>query len=428
MAEKAAIKSTSKSIWFRCPQSDRCGGCQLLKLPYKAQLQKKQEWVTSLLSPFGPVGPIIGMDNPFHYRNKVHAVLAIDRSGRPVSGVYTQGTHRVVPVKHCLIENEQADRIIQSIVSLIPVFSWRIYNEYTHRGLFRHIVVRVSDTTGEIMVTIVVTSLEFPGQDAFVQQLLQLHPEITTLVLNLNPRQTSAVLGTKEKILFGPGFIEDILLGKRFRISSRSFYQVNGRQTEVLYRTAIDLCQLSGTETLLDAYCGTGTIGICAADKVRRLIGVEVNRAAVDDAKMNAEANHIENASFYTEDATPFMARLAQQKTIPDIVILDPPRSGSTPSFLSSIATLSPDRIVYVSCNPETLQRDLFTLTEKGYAAQAIVPVDMFPCTNHVETVVLLSHKKPDTTISVKVEFGEGEGKVPLDKTAERVENYKPKE
>ena len=386
----------AKSIYFRCPHAKVCGGCQLLQYPYQVQLQKKQAWVESLLSSFCSVDPIIGMETPAHYRNKVHAVLSVNRNGLPVSGIYASGTHRVIPVKHCLIEDEKADEIIQSIVGILPAYHWSVYNEYTHRGLLRHIVVRTSRTTKQIMVTLIATSVDFPNQEAFVKELLDIHPEITTLVVNANPRQTSAVFGTKEKILCGPGYIEDILCGKRFRISSRSFYQVNASQTELLYRTAIDLCQLTGRETLLDAYCGTGTIGICASDNVKRLIGVEINRAAIDDARINAEMNQVDHASFYTDDASRFMTRLSVQKTIPDVVIMDPPRSGSTEEVLSSLASLAPEKIVYVSCNPETLQRDLYFLVQHGYCVKKIVPVDMFPCTQHVETVCCLYHQKKD--------------------------------
>ena len=381
----------TKSIYFRCPHAKACGGCQLLKYPYQVQLQKKQAYVESLLSSFGSVERILGMENPMHYRNKVHAVLSTGKDGMAVSGIYAAGTHRVIPVKHCLIEDEKADEIIQSIVGMLPSYPWRIYNEYTHRGLLRHIVVRTSSTTGQIMVTLIATSVDFPEQERFAEELQKTHPEITTLVLNGNPRETSAVFGTKEKILYGPGYIEDVLCGKRFRISSRSFYQVNARQTEVLYQTAIDLCQLTGEETLLDAYCGTGTIGICASDRVKRLIGVEVNRTAIDDAKINAEMNQVSNAAFYTDDASRFMTRLAAQKFIPDVVIMDPPRSGSTEAFLSSLSALNPSRIVYVSCNPETLRRDLNELVRHAYHVSRIIPVDMFPATEHVETIVSLS-------------------------------------
>ncbi|MBQ9288683.1 MAG: 23S rRNA (uracil(1939)-C(5))-methyltransferase RlmD, partial [Clostridia bacterium] len=399
------VKTSGKSIWFRCPQSETCGGCQLLKLPYSAQLRKKQEWVESLLSAYGSVQPIIGMENPKHYRNKVHAVFALDRARKPVSGVYAAGTHHVVPVRHCLIENEKADQIIASIVDLLPSFPWSIYNEHTHRGLLRHVVVRVSETTSQVMVTLVTTSLEYPQQERFVEQLLRLHPDITTIVLNANPRQTSAVLGTQEKVIYGPGYIEDLLCGKRFRISSRSFYQVNSRQTEILYNTAIDLCQLTGTETILDAYCGTGTIGICASDRAKQIIGVEINGKAVADAKINAEINQVKNAAFYTGDAGNYIAKLAAKNILPDLVIMDPPRSGCSDLFLNTVCSMSPKKLLYISCNPESLARDLQSVLSRHYHVDAIIPVDMFPGTQHVETVLLMSQQKPDDTIHVGIDL-----------------------
>ncbi len=380
------------SIYFKCPVAARCGGCQMTKLPYQEQLRVKQHRMEELLRPFCPVEPIRGMASPLYYRNKVHAVLSVDKSGRPVSGVYAAGTHRVVPVKHCLIEDQRADRIIHSIVELLPRFRLRIYNEYTHRGFLRHIVIRTGQFTGQIMVVLVTTSLEFPGKKEFVQALLQLHPEITTIVVNENNRQTSMVLGNRESVLYGSGYMEDELCGKRFRISPRSFYQVNAQQAEVLYETAIDLMGLTGSETLLDAYCGTGTIGLCASDKAARLIGVELNADAVKDARINAETNHVRNASFYCDDAGRFMTRMAKEGHVPDVVCMDPPRSGSDVPFLTAVKTLAPKKIVYVSCGPDTLARDLdFLCRDDQYKALKAVPVDMFPCTEHTEMVVSLS-------------------------------------
>ena len=405
MPEKMVDQKTSgKSIWFRCAYAEKCGACQLLKYPYHVQLRKKQERVESLLSSYGTVDPILGMKNPMHYRNKVHAVFALDRARRPISGVYAAGSHHVVPVRHCLIENEKADLIIESIVALLPSFPWSIYNEYTHRGLLRHVVIRASSATGQMMVTLVTTSLECPQLDRFVEQLTSMHPEITTIVINANPRMTSAVLGTNEKVLYGPGYIEDVLCGKRFRISSRSFFQVNSRQTEILYNTAIDLCCLTGNETILDAYCGTGTIGICASDRAKQVIGVEVNGKAVADAKVNAAINHVDNASFYTDDAGRFLSRLAEKNIHPDLVITDPPRSGCSDAFLDSLLCVNPPEILYISCNPDSLARDLHFLVSNGYRAEKIVPVDMFPGTNHVETVVSLS-KGEISSKPVRVEF-----------------------
>ena len=304
----------------------------------------------------------------------------------------------------------------------------RIYNEYTHRGFLRHILIRTGHVTGQIMVVLVATSLEFPGKKAFVQELIQRHPEITTVVLNCNQRETSMVLGTKEITLYGEGYMEDELCGKRFRISPQSFYQVNAKQCELLYRTAIDAAQLTGAETLLDAYCGTGTIGLCASDGCKQLIGVELNADAIRDAKENARRNGVENARFLCDDAGRFMQKLAKEGNAPDVVMMDPPRAGSDQKFLQSLLMLKPKRVVYVSCNPETLARDLRVLVDGGYRAEWATPVDMFPGTEHVETVVLLSHKKADSYIHIDVEFGEGEGKIPVDSIAKRAEAYKPKE
>lgn len=426
--EHSTSPRPAREIRWNCPVAAKCGGCQLTRLSYAEQLQWKQQRVTELLDGICEVRPILGMDDPFHYRNKVHAVLSVDKAGKPISGVYAMGTHRVVPVRHCLIEDRRADRIIQTIVAMLPAYKLRIYNEYTHRGFLRHILIRTGHVTGQIMVVLVATSLEFPGKKAFVQELIQRHPEITTVVLNCNQRETSMVLGTKEITLYGEGYMEDELCGKRFRISPQSFYQVNAKQCELLYRTAIDAAQLTGAETLLDAYCGTGTIGLCASDGCKQLIGVELNADAIRDAKENARRNGVENARFLCDDAGRFMQKLAKEGNAPDVVMMDPPRAGSDQKFLQSLLMLKPKRVVYVSCNPETLARDLRVLVDGGYRAEWATPVDMFPGTEHVETVVLLSHKKADSYIHIDVEFGEGEGKIPVDSIAKRAEAYKPKE
>ncbi|MBE5809932.1 MAG: 23S rRNA (uracil(1939)-C(5))-methyltransferase RlmD [Clostridiales bacterium] len=374
-----------------CEFSSRCGGCTQVHIPYGEQLKRKQSAVEKLLSGICKVEPILGMSDPWHYRSKVHAVIGTDfKTKQPVSGVYQRGTHRVVPVQGCLIEDPRADRIIQTIVGMIPRYKLRIYNENTHRGFLRHVMVRTGHHTGQIMVILVATASEFPGGKAFVAELTEKHPEITTVVLNVNQKETSMVLGSRDYALFGPGYMEDELLGKRFRISPQSFYQVNARQTEVLYQTAIDLANLTGKETLLDAYCGTGTIGLCASDRVQRLIGVELNADAVRDAKVNAKLNRVTNADFICEDAGRFMVRLAKEGRTPDVLIMDPPRSGSDERFLRSVLTSGPKTIVYVSCNPETLARDARFLVKGHYTAVKAVPVDMFPHTEHCECVMLL--------------------------------------
>ena len=407
MPAEHASAAPARELRLSCPVAARCGGCQLTRMTYCQQLAHKQALVDKLLSPFCPVSPILGMEHPYHYRNKVHAALGVDKRGLPLSGVYAAGTHRIVPVKRCLIEDERASRIIQSILSLLPAFKLRVYNEYTGRGFLRHILIRTGWHTGEILVVLVAASLEFPGKRAFVAALRQLHPEITSLVLNQNDRRTSMVLGQRETVLFGPGYLEDMLCGKRFRISPQSFYQVNAQQAEVLYRTALDLAGFTGKETVLDAYCGTGTIGLCASGHIRRLIGVELNPDAVRDARANAARNGVANAEFICEDAGRFMTRLARQKQAPDVVIMDPPRAGSDLPFLRSLLALAPSRVVYVSCNPETLARDLTVLCAGGYRAVKAVPVDMFPWTEHVETICLLSKLNAKQHIEINLDMDE---------------------
>ena len=411
-----------------CPVEKRCGGCQLLGVDYKVQIKRKQKQLEELLGGLCPVRGMIGMENPFHYRHKVHAVFSHDRRGNAISGIYQENTHKVVPVERCLIEDEQADAIIGTIRGMLRSFKIRTYDEDTEYGLLRHVLIRKGYATGEIMVVLVTASPVFPSRNNFVRALREKHPEITTIVQNINGRGTSMVLGDRENVLYGKGYIEDVLCGFRFRISSRSFYQVNPAQTELLYGKALELAGLSGRETVIDAYCGTGTIGIIASGQAGRVIGVELSRDAVRDAVSNAKRNQIKNIQFYCEDAERFLLDMAAKGEQADVVIMDPPRSGSTEAFMDAIARMGARRVVYVSCNPETLARDVRYMRKLGYVGKEAWGVDLFPFTRHVETVVLLSHKKPDSTISVKVEFGEGEGKVPLDNIAKRAEAYKPKE
>ena len=343
----------------------------------------------------------IGMENPYHYRNKVHAVFGHDRRGNAVSGVYKEGTHELVPVETCLIEDEKADEIIGTIRGMLRSFKIRTFDEDTGYGLLRHVLVKRGFATGEIMVVLVTASPVFPSKNHFVKALREKHPEITTIIQNVNGRSTSMVLGEKEHVLWGKGYIEDILCGHRFRISSRSFYQVNPVQTEKLYNKAMELAGLTGRETVLDAYCGIGTIGITASGRAGRVIGVELNRDAVRDAVQNAKRNEIKNIEFYCNDAGRFMSRMAADGERLDVVFMDPPRSGSTEEFIQAAAQAGPRTVVYISCGPETLARDLRVFEKKGYKAREAWPVDLFPWTNHVETVCLLSKLKSDKHIDM---------------------------
>ena len=346
---------------------------------------------------FCKVHPIVGMENPYHYRNKVHAVFDRDRRGNIISGVYKEGTHQVIPVESCMIEDQLADAIIGTIRKLCKSFKIKTYDEDTGYGLLRHVLVKRGFATGQVMVVLVTGSPVFPSRNNFVKALRKEHPEITTIIHNINDKRTSMVLGEREKVMYGKGYIEDILCGKKFRISAKSFYQVNPVQTEVLYKKAIEAAGFTGKEHVIDAYCGIGTIGMIASDHVASVVGVELNRDAVRDAIGNAKANGIKNVRFVCDDAGKFMVKLAAaaQKDadikVPDVVLMDPPRSGSDEAFLKSLVKMGPETVVYVSCNPVTLERDVKWLEKNGYKAKGVWPVDMFPFTVHVESICLLS-------------------------------------
>lgn len=379
-----------------CPVAKKCGGCQLQNLTYPEQLSYKQAKVIRLLGKFCRVEDIIGMENPYNYRNKVQAAFGMTRGGKIISGVYQSKSHRIVCVDECRLEDKKADEIIVTIRNMMKHYRMLPYNEDTGVGFLRHVLVKRGFTSGQIMVVLVTGTPMFPGKNAFVKELLKKHPEITTIIQNINREHTSLVLGETEKVLYGKGTIEDTLCGCVFRISAKSFYQINPVQTEKLYSTAIDFAGLTGNETVIDAYCGIGTIGIIAAQKAKDVIAVEVNKDAVFDAKNNARRNETQNIKFYCADAGKFMTNMAADGKTADVVFMDPPRAGSDEAFLSSVVTLGPKKIVYVSCNPETQERDLKYLIKNGYKVKKIQPVDMFPHTNHVETVVLITKKDID--------------------------------
>ena len=407
-----------------CPYAKKCGGCDYQGMSYEQQLQEKQTYVRKNIGDYCKVLPIIGMENPYHYRNKVHAVFDVERRGKHanggrrtagnghakaapggvISGVYKAGTHEVINIDSCEIEDELSSAIIRDIRGLLHSFKIKTYDEDTGYGLLRHVLVRRGFHSGEVMVVLVLGSPILPSKNNFVKALRKLHPEITTVVVNINDKQTSMVLGEKETVIYGKGYIEDTLCGCTFRISPKSFYQVNPVQTEILYNKAITYAGLTGKEKVIDAYCGTGTIGLIAASQAKEVIGVELNRDAVKDAVINAKRNNIKNEQFYNADAGKFMVELSEQNKKVDVVFMDPPRSGSDEAFLSSVVKLAPKKVVYVSCNPETLARDLKYLTRHGYQAVECQPCDMFPFTKHVETVVLLSKGEIDSK-KVRVEF-----------------------
>ena len=390
----AGDKKVSAKPKSRCPYFKKCGACQMIDTPYDKQLRKKHARVQELLEPYTRVASFVGMESPEHYRCKVHAVFTHDKKGNPLSGIYREGTHEVVPVESCLLEDQKADAIIASIRGMLKSFKIKTYDEDNGFGLLRHVLIRIGKNTGEIMVVLVTVSPIFPSKNNFVKALRKEHPEITTIVLNVNDKQTSMILGDKEKPIYGPGFIYDTCCGMKFKISPKSFYQVNPVQTEILYNTAIEMADLKGDEVALDCYSGVGTIGIIASPHVKEVISVELNKDAVKDAILNAKINDIKNITFYENDATRFMQQMAEEGDHVDIVFMDPPRSGSTPEFIDSVATLAPKKVVYISCSPDSLARDLSLFTRKNYKVEKAVPVDMFPFTRSIETVVLLTRKQ----------------------------------
>ena len=424
-----------------CPVDARCGGCKNLCVPYTKQLIDKQLRIERLFAPLAPDGTISlikGMKDPYHYRNKVISPFApgkklpprgrdrkatdprdhkaADARGarggkgkRPqaryeiLTGMYAAGSHELVPTDKCLIENETAKKVVLAVRDIMRKHDVAPYREDTGTGFMRHVVVRIGHTSGEVLVTLVTNSDDFPSSKSFCRELIRLCPAVTTVVQNVNERQTNVILGDKERVLYGPGFILDELCGLSFRISSKSFYQVNATQTEVLYRAAMDLAGFDGTQVAIDAYCGTGTIGLVAAKSgAARVIGVDSVEPAIRDARTNARHNGVENAEFVAGDATDFMCELAKEGVLGAseqeegaqagglVVLMDPPRAGSTEEFLRAAAALAPKRIVYISCNPETQARDVEFLDSIGYAVVAVQPVDMFPHTDHIECIVAL--------------------------------------
>lgn len=387
-----------------CPYGKKCGGCDCHGESYQAYLAEKEKKLNTLLYDFlnppdGKDGKskgnqicLVGMENPFHYRHKVNAAFARRKDGTILSGVYREGSHEVVNIDSCLIEHPIADQIIVDIRKLLKDFKVQIYDEDKGTGLLRHAMVRVGRKTGQVMLILVVADPVFPSKNNFVKAIRKLHPEISTVVLNVNDKDTSMVLGTRDIPIYGKGYIQDVLCGITYKLSPQSFFQVNPEMTENIYEAAIRFADLKKNQRVIDAYCGIGTIGLTAAGRVKEVIGVELNRDAVRDAIANARKNNIKNAVFYQGDAGAFMVELAEKGEKCDVLFMDPPRSGSTKEFIQAAHALAPKRIVYISCNPETLARDLKLLTKNQYQVQKITGFDQFPWTrNHMECVCLLT-------------------------------------
>ena len=418
-----------------CPVAGPCGGCSLRHLDYAAELRAKQESVLDAFRRIGglevPVLDILPSPDVDRYRNKVQFPVGIDKNGVPCIGFYAGRTHRIVPCPDCKLQPGVLNEIGNALCAFFAQQGIRPYDEQSGKGLVRHIFLRRGAHSGQIMVCLVCTRAKLPHAEQLCTALRGQFPAISTILLNVNAKNTNVILGSENHILYGPGYIEDTLCGVPVRLGPLSFYQVNTLAAERLYGVAAQYAQLSPDDTLLDLYCGMGTIGLSMAEQCRELIGVEIVPEAIESAKANAARMGEAVAAksrFFCADAGQAATQLAAEGLHPNIVMLDPPRKGCDEATLSAVVRMAPRRVVYVSCNPATAARDAAWLEQNGYHAEKVQPVDLFPRTKHVETVVLLSHKKPDSYIHIDVEFGEGEGKIPVDKIVQRAEQYKPKE
>ena len=413
-----------------CPVAKKCGGCDFWHMDYEEECRLKAQRVKDCLNRIGGESidemPILAAPTCLGYRNKAQYPVASEK-GWAYAGFFQAGTHQVVENDRCRILPEETDRVKDIVMSYVNKYQVPVYDELTGRGLLRHIYVRRGAVSGQILVCLVVNGDGLPKISTLIDSLKAV-PGFATLVLSVNTKKGNAVLGDKFLTLYGPGYIEDTLCGLSFRLSPRSFYQVNHHQAQRLYESAISLAEIGKEDLVLDLYCGVGTITLAMASAAGKVLGVEVIPQAVEDAKDNAARNHIENAEFFCADAGTAALKLEAEGIHPDIITVDPPRKGLSLDAIEAIAKMSPKRLVYISCDPATLARDVALLKERGFEVKKALCADLFPRCSHVETVVLLSHKKADSYIHIDVEFGEGEGKIPVDSIAKRAEAYKPKE
>ena len=438
------LKPSGKRKEAKCPVARQCGGCQIQEMDYGEQLKFKERKVRNNLERIGGfdraflgrvMEPICSMEEPFHYRNKAQYPIGTDREGYPVAGFYAGRTHQIIPNMVCALGKEINTQVLEVVLDFMREFQIPAYSEETGRGLLRHVLIRSGFHTGEIMVCFIVNGTRIPHTDELTGRLRKL-PGMTSITMNINCDNTNVIMGKEIRLLWGKEYITDYIGEIKYQISPLSFYQVNPVQTEVLYGLACEYAGLTGNETVWDLYCGIGTISLFLAGKAKQVYGVEIIPQAIEDARKNADINGIENAEFYVgkaEEVLPDYYRKYEtehpgEHAHADVIVVDPPRKGCDQRLLETMVRMEAKRIVYVSCDSATLARDLKYLCGNGYEMKKVRTVDMFPHTVHVETVVLLSHKKPDGHINVKVEFGEGEGKVPLDNIAKRAEEYKPKE
>ena len=416
-----------------CLSARQCGGCQLQAVSYEEQKVFKEKKLRGHLERIGgftefPMEPLIGMDDPYHYRNKAQFPVGRNKEGRIVTGFYAGRTHAIIENRDCALGIPQNKDVLDRVIAHMEKYNIAPYDEATGKGLVRHIFVRYGFFTGELMVCLIINGQDLPHQRELVEKLCEI-PGMTSISLNMNKKRSNVILGDKVKTIWGEDYITDKIGDISYEISPLSFFQVNPKQTWKLYSKALEYADLHGEETVWDLYCGIGTISLFLAQKAKFVRGVEIVPAAIEDAKRNAQINHIENVEFFVGKAEEVLPREYEKNGVyADVIVVDPPRKGCDEMLLKTILKMQPKRVVYVSCDSATLARDLRFLCDNGYELKKVCGVDQFPQTVHVETVVLLSHKKPDGHINVKVEFGEGEGKVPLDNIAKRAESYKSKE
>lgn len=405
------IEASPYRINPKCSIASKCGGCSLQHLNYLKQLEYKQDKVKNCLERIGglkdhiPMEPIIGMEEAYYYRNKAQFPVGRNKEGKVIMGFYAGGTHSIIDTDHCCIQARENDIILETVRNFLEEYKISTYNEEAHEGLVRHLLTRTGFVTGEIMVCLIINGDDLPKKDILVERLTKI-PGMTSISLNINKAKTNVILGDKVINLWGQAFITDYIGDIRYQISPLSFYQVNPKQTKVLYETALSFADLRGEEVVWDLYCGIGTISLFLAGKAKQVYGVEIIPQAIEDARKNAEINDITNAKFYVGAAEEILpAKYRDENIHADVIVVDPPRKGCEESLLDTIVQMAPEKVVYVSCDPATLARDLRYLSDRGYELKKVQPVDMFPHTTHVETCVLLSHKSADDFISVKMEY-----------------------
>ncbi|CAM4285360.1 23S rRNA (uracil(1939)-C(5))-methyltransferase RlmD [Listeria booriae] len=389
-------KESADRVTPPCLVYSQCGGCQLQHLSYDGQLRMKQKQVAQVMKRIGKqdveVLPTLGMENPWNYRNKAQVPVGFV-NGRLVAGFYQQRSHQIIDMNTCLIQQEENNEVIQTARAIFAKYHVEPYDETTRKGVLRHLMTRFATTTGELMLVIVTTKLNFPNKAEILAELQQSIPELTSLVQNVNTANTNVIFGEQTVVLAGREYIMDTIHGISFAISARSFYQVNPEQTEILYAEALKLAGLTGEETVIDAYCGIGSISLCLAKEAKHVYGVEIVPQAIEDARANAKLNKMDNVTFAVGKAEEVIPDWFKQGIKADVLVVDPPRKGCDDALLQTILKMKPKRVVYVSCNPATLARDMLVLTEGGYEAKMVQPVDMFPQTTHVECVTVLERK-----------------------------------